>query len=41
MKVVVLGGSGFIGSHLCDLLSSKGHKGNIFDIKKSKYKIAL
>ena len=38
MKVVVLGGSGFIGSHLCDLLSSKGHKVNIFDIKKSKYK---
>ena len=38
MKIVVLGGSGFIGSHLCDLLSSKGHKVNIFDIKKSKYK---
>jgi len=38
MKVAVLGGSGFIGSHLCDLLSSKGHKVNIFDIKKSKYK---
>jgi UDP-glucose 4-epimerase len=34
----VLGGSGFIGSHLCDLLSSKGHKVNIFDIKKSQYK---
>ena len=38
MKIVVLGGSGFIGSHLCDLLSSKGHKVNIFDIKKSQYK---
>ena len=38
MKIVVLGGSGFMGSHLCDLLSSKGHKVNIFDIKKSKYK---
>ena len=38
MKVVVLGGGGFIGSHLCDLLSSKGHDVNIFDIKKSKYK---
>ena len=32
MKMAVLGGSGFIGSHLCDLLSSKGHKVNIFDI---------
>ena len=38
MKIVVLGGSGFLGSHLCDLLSSKGHDVNIFDIKKSKYK---
>ena len=38
MKVVVLGGGGFIGSHLCDLLSSKGHDVNIFDIKSSKYK---
>ena len=36
MKMVVLGGSGFIGSHLCDLLSSKGHKVNIFDKKNSK-----
>ena len=38
MKIVVLGGSGFLGSHLCDLLSSKGYDVNIFDIKKSKYK---
>ena len=38
MKIVVLGGSGFLGSHLCDLLSSKGHKVNIFDTKKTKYK---
>ena len=38
MKIAVLGGSGFMGSHLCDLLSSEGHKVNIFDIKKSKYK---
>ena len=41
MKVVVLGGGGFIGSHLCDLLSSKGHDVNIFDVKKSKYKKIL
>ena len=38
MKIVVLGGSGFLGSHLCDLLSSKGHDVKIFDIKSSKYK---
>ena len=38
MKIVVLGGSGFLGSHLCDLLSSRGHDVNIFDVKKSKYK---
>ena len=38
MKIAVLGGSGFIGSHLCDLLSSKGYNVNIFDKEKSKYK---
>jgi UDP-glucose 4-epimerase len=38
MKIAVLGGSGFLGSHLCDLLSLYGHDVNIFDIKKSKYK---
>ena len=38
MKIVVTGGSGFLGSHMCDILSSKGYDVNIFDIKKSKYK---
>ena len=38
MKITVLGGSGFIGSHLCDSLTRQGHHVNIFDIKKSKYK---
>ena len=37
MKIAVIGGSGFLGSHLCDLLTSKGHKVNILDIKKSEY----
>ena len=35
MKIVVLGGSGFIGSHVADALSRKGHKVTIFDKKKS------
>ena len=38
MKIAVLGGSGVLGSHMCDILSSKGYDVNIFDIKKSKYK---
>ena len=37
MKIGVLGGSGFLGSHVCDLLSKSGHKVKILDIKKSKY----
>ena len=37
MKVVVLGGSGFIGSHVADELSKKGNKVIIFDKKKSKW----
>ena len=35
-KVVVLGGSGFIGSHVADELSKKGNKVIIFDKKKLK-----
>ena len=37
MKVVVTGGSGFLGSHVADALSDKGHKVTIFDKKKSKW----
>ena len=37
MKIVVLGGSGFLGSHVADALSQKGHKVKIFDRKKSKW----
>ena len=37
MKVIILGGSGFIGSHVADELSKKGHKVTIFDKKKSKW----
>ena len=37
MKVTVFGGSGFIGSHVADALSSAGHKVVIFDIEPSPY----
>ena len=35
-KITVLGGSGFLGSHVADFLSSKGYHVKIFDLKKSK-----
>ncbi len=37
MKVTVIGGSGFLGSHVCDQLSLDGHQVKIFDIKESPY----
>ena len=37
MKIVVTGGSGFLGSHVADELSKKGHEVIIFDKKKSKW----
>ena len=36
-KILVIGGSGFIGSHVSDKLSNDGHKVTIFDLVKSKY----
>ena len=36
-KVLITGGSGFIGSHVADHLSKKGFKVIIYDRKKSKY----
>jgi len=36
-KVLVIGGSGFLGSHVADVLTSKGHYVFIYDIVKSKY----
>ena len=36
-KVIVFGGSGFLGSHVTDSLSDDGYEVNIFDIKESPY----
>ncbi len=37
MKVLVIGGSGFIGSHVSDALSDTGHEVTIFDNRRSRY----
>ena len=34
MNILVTGGSGFIGSHVADQLSRRGHKVSIYDKKK-------
>ena len=36
-SVTVIGGAGFIGSHVCDQLSKSGYEVKIFDIKESPY----
>lgn len=37
MKIVVFGGSGFLGSHLCDKLSDAGHQVTIYDRVSSQW----
>jgi UDP-glucose 4-epimerase len=37
MKIVVFGGSGFLGSHVCDKLTDAGYEVTIYDIKKSPW----
>ena len=37
MKVIVFGGSGFIGSHVADALTAAGHQVTIFDLRSSPY----
>jgi len=37
MKITVFGGSGFLGSHVCDKLSDAGHDVTIFDLVQSKW----
>ena len=36
-KVCIFGGSGFIGSHVADLLAEKGYMVRIFDVKRSPW----
>lgn len=36
-KVIVFGGSGFLGSHIADVLTEKGYQVALFDIKPSPY----
>ena len=37
MKITVWGGSGFLGSHICDALSDAGHLVTIADVKPSPW----
>ncbi|UCD54978.1 MAG: NAD(P)-dependent oxidoreductase [Candidatus Omnitrophota bacterium] len=37
MKIIVFGGSGFLGSHVADVLSERGHDVTIFDLKPSSH----
>ena len=37
MKIVFFGGSGFLGSHVCDKLSEAGHEVTIVDLRPSPY----
>jgi UDP-glucose 4-epimerase len=37
MRIVVTGGSGFLGSHIADALSGAGHEAVIFDLTRSRW----
>jgi len=37
MKAIVFGGSGFLGSHVSDVLTDSGYEVKIFDLKASQY----
>lgn len=37
MKIIVFGGSGFLGSHVADALTASGHEVTIYDLVRSPY----
>ena len=37
MNILVIGGSGFLGSHVCDQLSEAGHEVKVLDFVSSKW----
>lgn len=37
MKVIVFGGSGFLGSHVADALTAAGHEVTIYDLQESRF----
>jgi len=37
MNIIIFGGSGFLGSHVADVLTEEGHKVRIYDLKESLY----
>jgi len=41
MKVLVLGGAGYIGSHMCKLLASQGHQVIVFDNLSTGHKASV
>lgn len=41
MNILVIGGNGFIGSHLLDTLIAHGHKIRVFDVAPEKYRNPL
>src|SRR5579885_544453 len=37
MKILITGGSGFLGSHIADAVSEAGHEAVVFDLKPSAW----